>query len=492
MNQHLFVNVNSLFLIGNTTDVSNRQQSNQFVRLGILFSLMTLPLWTACSRPNEDLTTSEKDDPGQETHESANQGVDFFQGSFEDALARANQNEKLLFVFVDDNSLGPGIVMKETVFSSPDVGAYVNEKFVSYVFDMENEEQYKPEFVLQNTLVHGPMYLILDAEGNTLGQANRGVRPNQFLTMISRMLGESTSTFEDIQARYDSGERSTEFIQQYLMDAILELEFLKIELGDETSAMASIEKGSKFKTIAREYFASRPYSKLINETDTHLVMFYWEHHPRGDELVEFVLEHYEEFLAVSSEATMAQFTLNATYNGVFSVAQAGDEKYTHYIKALESYPLKKAVEYEYNRDPHSDFLPERLKNIGETNFLMAKRDWDGLYVAYQKYFDKVGDRVKAWQYRDAAIDLGRSDNPTHHQVAVEFARKAYELDKKSPSIVAIYISALLRIEKSNQANRVAEDYRAGLSDSQVDKINLEMFNSMSSSILGADEDISTP
>ena len=450
-------------------------QPNHFVRLGILACILTLPLWTACTRPNED----------------QNQGMEFFDGSFDDALALADQEAKLVFVDAYTMWCGPCIVMQETVFPLPEVGEYFNEKFVNLKLDIENEEQNGPELGTRYKIGVVPTYLILDTEGNELGRATGGASPSQFISMISRALGDSTSTFADMQARYDEGERSTEFIQQYLMDAIVELAFREIDNQDGDSLRAFFDEGAIYKKIAVEYFESRPYSELINETDARLVMNFLERSARGDELVEFVLEHYDEFLAVSSESAMAQFTLNATLGAVADAARAGDEKFTDYINALETYPLKKAVDHERNRYPNSSLLPERMKYSWETDFLVAKEDWDGVHDLYQKRFEEWGDNATAGHYQWASRYLLQSGKPDHHEVAVEYGRQAYEKNGKSPFVAATYISALLKVEKSDEARRIAEEYRSGLSESEVDKSNLEMFNNTISSILEPESEAST-
>ena len=463
----------------------------QELRLNILFialCVLCVMLWTSCSNPNngEDQKSS-----GESQTDSSAQGMDFFHGSFDEALALAEEEEKLVFVDVYTMWCGPCIVMQETVFPLPEVGEYFNEKFVNYKLDMENEDQNGPELGTRYKVGVVPTYLILDTEGNELGRATGGASPSQFISMISRVLGDSESTFEKMQARYASGERSPEFIQQYLMDAIVELAFREIDNQDGNSVRAYFAEGAKYEKIADEYFASRSFSELINETDARLVLYYLERAARGDELVEFVLEHYEEFLAVSSESAMAQFTLNTTLGAVASAAQAGDDKFTDYINALNDYPLKKAVEHERARYPDSNLLPERMTYSWEVDFLIAKGDWNGVYAVYQKRIEEWGDNATAEHFQWASAYMRQSDDPTHHDVAVEYGQRAFELDNKAPYVAVTYISALLKVEKLDDARQIAEDYRNGLSDSEVDRNSLERFNDLTSTMFGEDDEAAT-
>ena len=340
----------------------------------------------------------------------------------------------------------------------------------------ENEDQNGPEIGARYKVGVVPTYLILDAEGNEIGRATGGAPPNQFISMISRTLGESTSTFDAMQARYDEGDRSQEFIQQYLMDVIVELALRDVDNQDIASMQAAFEESAKYKTIADEFFASRPYSELINKTDARLVMYFHERSSRGDEIVEFVIEHYNEFLAVSSESAMAQLVLNATLGAVADAARAGDEKFTDYIDALETEPLNRAVAHERARYPDSSLLPERLKYSWEADYLIAREDWDGIAELYKGRFEKWGDKATAGNYQWAADRLLRSDNPTHRKTALGYARRAYEMNEMDYWVVSVYISALAKHEMFDEAREIAREYRSGLTDSAVDQENLEIFN----------------
>ena len=217
-------------------------------------------------------------------------------------------------------------------------------------------------------------------------------------------------------------------------------------------------------------------------------MYFLERGDRGHDLVEFVLANYDEFLEVSSESAMAQFTLNTTLGAVASAARAGDEKFVDYINDLDAYPLKKAVDHERNRYPESNLLPERMKSSWELDYLKTKGDWDEVAMVFQNRFEKWGDEATASHYQWASNDLRQSDSPVHHELAVKYGRRAYELDNKAPFVAVTYISALVTVDKMKEAHRIADEYRAGLTDSVIDKSSLQSFNDLTSSLLDADNE----
>ena len=444
---------------------------------------LSMLLWTACSNPNSETDEEHSNDSQPDFSNSTTEGMDFFHGSFEDALALAAQEEKLVFVDVYTIWCGPCVVMQETVFPLPEVGDFFNARFVNYKLDAESEEQNGPELAARYDIGVYPTYLILDYKGNELNRASSALPSEQFISLVSRLLGESESNFDELQSRYDSGERSTEFMQQYLLAVTVELSFLEVDNQDMESVEAYYEEIEKFNTIANEYFSSGSYSDLINETDVELIMQFRGNVPRGDPIVEFVIENYDATLEVSSDAAMSQFVLDATLSAVAEAAQAGDEKFTDYIDALDSAPLKKAVEYERSRDPKSQLLPERMKYSWETHYLLAIKDWASLHELYKNRFEKSGDATTARGYSYAARNLVRSDDPVHREVALEYSERAYALDPNDLWVAAYHVVVLIAVEKQDDAKNIFDEFKSGLSDSLVDQETLVFFHRLTPATL---------
>ena len=189
---------------------------SQHARLSISLIALTTILWTGCSNPNREGDTENSNDSQSDTSNTTREGMDFFHGSFEDALVLAADDEKLVFVDVYTIWCGPCVVMQETVFPLPEVGEFFNVRFVNFKLDAESEEQNGPELAARYDIGVYPTYLILDQKGNELNRASSALPSEQFISLVSQMLSESESDFDKLQARYDSGERSTEFMQQYL------------------------------------------------------------------------------------------------------------------------------------------------------------------------------------------------------------------------------------------------------------------------------------
>lgn len=455
-----------------------RKKCIQLVTLSLLILILS-----CCAYQNTQENTEFTNESQSHNKDSTSQGVEFFQGTYEEALALAEQEDKLVFVYFYYEVNRPSIVMRDVVFRRPEVGQYFNDRFVNYQAELEEAERRKSAIMefYSYFVIKFPVYLILDSDGNLLAETRGSASPSQIISVISRALGETDSDFAAMQKRYNAGDRSTEFIQQYLMNSIEELAFQTFNGHDEESIKAYRDERAKYKKIADEYFNTKPKTDLINETDSHLIMYFYWDAARGDEIVDFVLDHYDEFLKVSSKTAMALFTLETTYLGVYEAAQIGDEKFVEYFDSLKSYPLNQAIEYfreqDYSVDP-DQYFPRCVWYGSGTDYLKAKGNWDQDDDVYLKHLEKCAASANRFDLV-ARVLLEPEEPPAFLQrAAVEYSRRAYELDQTDPQIVATHISALLAVGKMYSAVLITEQYRKKMSRTPHGRVTLKEFESL--------------
>lgn len=96
----------------------------------------------------------------------ADTGIAFFQGTWNEALAAAKKQKKLIFVDAYAVWCGPCKYMSNNVFPDKAVGEFFNKNFISYKFDMEKGEG--PDFSNKYKITAYPTLLFIDYAGEVV------------------------------------------------------------------------------------------------------------------------------------------------------------------------------------------------------------------------------------------------------------------------------------------------------------------------------------
>ncbi|MBC8884301.1 thioredoxin family protein [Flavobacterium piscinae] len=102
-------------------------------------------------------------------------GIDFFKGTFQEALALAEKEQKYVFVEVYATWCGPCKQLKRTTFKDKEVGVYFNKNFINIAIDGETEEGDK--ILSRYNIRSYPTLLILDAKGRVLTRQTGFMKP---------------------------------------------------------------------------------------------------------------------------------------------------------------------------------------------------------------------------------------------------------------------------------------------------------------------------
>lgn len=94
---------------------------------------------------------------------TAAKGIDFFKGTFQEALALAEKEKKYVFVEVYATWCRTCKQLKRTTFKDKEVGAYFNKNFINIALDGETQEG--NEILSRYNIRSYPTLLILDAKG---------------------------------------------------------------------------------------------------------------------------------------------------------------------------------------------------------------------------------------------------------------------------------------------------------------------------------------
>jgi thiol:disulfide interchange protein len=105
--------------------------------------------------------------------------IQFFQGSWKDALEQAAKEDKPIFVDAYTVWCGPCKYMANYVFTVDSVAEYYNQHFINYKIDMERGEG--PAFASQYRVTAYPTLLYINSKGKVIHRVLGAKSPDQFL-----------------------------------------------------------------------------------------------------------------------------------------------------------------------------------------------------------------------------------------------------------------------------------------------------------------------
>jgi thioredoxin-related protein len=141
------------------------------------------------------------------------QGIEFFHGSFSEALEKAKQEEKLIFLDAYASWCGPCKRMSSTVFTQQEVGDYFNNTFINMKIDMEKGEG--PGLSNQFKVTAYPTLLFISPKGEIVQRHVGGMDPEGFITFAKSASGKADFS-ADFSKEYEKGNRNPDFMLKYI------------------------------------------------------------------------------------------------------------------------------------------------------------------------------------------------------------------------------------------------------------------------------------
>lgn len=142
------------------------------------------------------------------------QGMSFEpQGTlFKDAVAKAKQTGKKIFLDCYTSWCGPCKLMARNVFPTDSAGSYMNPRFVNIQIDMEKGEG--PELGKRLQVTAYPTFIIFDSDGTELNRFLGSSTTTVFLQKVAASLTDKT--LASLKEQYDSGNRDQTLVLDYL------------------------------------------------------------------------------------------------------------------------------------------------------------------------------------------------------------------------------------------------------------------------------------
>ncbi len=337
------------------------------------------------------------------------QGIEFFHGTWKDAMAKAKAEDKIIFVDAFAKWCGPCKAMAKNVFTQDKVGKFFNSNFINLKLDMEEEDGVS--FGHKYPVSAYPTLFFLDGDGKVIKNVKGGQQPEGLIA-----LGEDALKKNDKSGKYEekylAGDRSYDLMLSYV------------------KALNAAGKPSL--KISNEYLASKPAI-----TENQQLAFTLEAAVDADsKLFEQVIVRKDKIIGIIGKETFEKKCEAACQNTV-----------------------NKAVEYEME-----SLLTETIEKAEKTFPDKADKFTAKAHMQYYKSFKNEPKYMSAYRSlakkadKDQEVlkfiiqDITKSfkDHPKMLEDATGYGEKLYQ-SSQSPESLNLYCSLLVMSKQVDKA-----------------------------------------
>ncbi|TXH23248.1 MAG: thioredoxin family protein [Chitinophagaceae bacterium] len=168
----------------------------------------------------------------------ANDGIQFSEGAWKEILAKAKQENKLVFIDVYTSWCGPCKMMAAETFPLKEVGDVFNANFVNYKIDAEKGEGV--EIAKKFDVRAFPTYLFVNGDGDLVYRVVGYMKAAPFLNEAKIAIQEKNDPkpFVQWENEYNNGKRDKDFLLAYLKKRAL-LKLPSADITEETFPLLS-------------------------------------------------------------------------------------------------------------------------------------------------------------------------------------------------------------------------------------------------------------
>ncbi|MEZ4909475.1 MAG: thioredoxin domain-containing protein [Saprospiraceae bacterium] len=314
------------------------------------------------------------------------QGIQFFEGTWKEAMEKAKKEEKLMFIDCYAKWCGPCKAMAKNTFTVKEVGDFYNENFINLKLDMEEVDGVS--FGHKYAVSAYPTLYFLDGEGKVVKKMMGGQRPDGLIQLGKEAIksNDQSSKYEE---KYHSGDRSYDLILGYV------------------KALNSAGKPSA--KIANDYIRSKPditedqllvfYYEALVEADSRIFQLVVDHRTKLDKLVGYQMLHQKLTNSLKNSAQKAiNFESEALLNETVASARI-------------------AIPTQYESFSHESKMA----------FYSAMRKPEKYIESYRSYIKSDSKNAATYRKVIESILQSYADQPEMMKDAVRYAEKMFDL-----------------------------------------------------------------
>lgn len=264
---------------------------------------------------------------------SYGQGIEFFQGTWKEALVEAQKEDKIVFVDSYAKWCGPCKKMAKNVFTQEAVGQFFNDNFINLKLDMEEADG--RTFGAKYPVSAYPTLFFLDSQGNILKKVTGGQQADGLINQ-GKVAIKSYDKTEAYEILYNEGKRDYDLMVSYVKE------------------LNKVEKPSI--KISNEYLKSNP--DISKEQKAGFLM---------EAVVDADSKLFDQLVELKKEA----------------ISQTSKEDYNSVVQLAAMKTVAKAVEFDYKDLVDEAITQYEKADVGNKDKFKAE--------AYLEYYAESGN-----------------------------------------------------------------------------------------------------
>jgi thiol-disulfide isomerase/thioredoxin len=321
-------------------------------------------------------------------------GIEFYQGTWKEAMAEAKAQDKLLFVDAFAKWCGPCKKMARDVFTRDEVGEFFNENFINLKLDMEEADGLT--FGKKYPVSAYPTLMFIAGDGEVVKRIKGAQQPDALINH-GKIAIASYDRSDEYAALYEEGKRDYNTVYKYV----------------KTLNMA----GKPSLKIANDYILSNP-----DISDEQMALFLYE---------------------AAIEADSRLFDEMLKYKEVI-VNKKGKDAFKKRVVEACSATISKSVDYDVSmlKDEALDKCKEALGKEADTETLRLNMiyavdmgDIDGYY----EYVEKLGKKAKKdpsiYKYLVNDMKDRKKDDPRTIKLSLKYTEELCKKDLNAENAI---------------------------------------------------------
>lgn len=317
-------------------------------------------------------------------------GIKFEESSFEEALKKAKDQGKLLFMDCYTTWCGPCKMMSNQVFKQKFIGDFFNQNLVSLKMDMEKGEGIDLQKKFDVNAF--PTMFLLNGDGNIIYKILGGRDPRAFMEAIQRGMKQSTPYYI-LKSKYETGDRSVKLMADYFQTMSDAGELKNVD-GEVKSYLATLKVPESYSVSAWTL-----YDNFVNRV--------------SDAEFKFLVNNRKEFAKQVGDSTVDKKIERVVFPVVID-----------YLKGTVS---KESMDQVWKLVNSAQFSPEySLTLLHKIISMYDKKDYDKMLDFYEKTVTSNQDAKVRLNLDVILHRLVKNASSEHKARAIAYAKKSME------------------------------------------------------------------